>query len=204
MTQPQPEIGLPPDTPVLTPAGDVMAGALRPGDIVIAVSGTGAPFQPVAELRRGFVPAALVRLRAGALAEGTPRQDLLLPPGHALLLDGLLVEVGALLGGPGVTLEQSAGLREVVHIVLGAQDAILAAGAAVETTRATPADPPLRERSVPDAGLRALLALRAEAMGWAAAPDALEPAPPPGSLAEELAATALAPALPPAPPLPRR
>lgn len=204
MIHPQPEIGLPPDTPVLTPSGEVMAGALRPGDIVIAVSGAGAPFQPVAEIRRGFVPAALVRLRAGGLAEGTPQRDLLLPPGQALLLDGLLVEAGALLGGPGATLEQSAGLQEVVRVVLAGHDAILAAGAAVETALATPADTPMRARSEPDAALRALLALRAEAMGWVSVPPEPEPAPPPGSLAEELAASALAPAMPPAPPLPRR
>lgn len=198
MSQPLPENGLPPGTPVLTPTGEVPVEALRPGDLVIAVSGAGAPFQAVAELRRAVLPAAVVRLREGALADGTPQRDLLLPPAQALLIDGRLVEAGALLCGPGAVLEQAVGVQEVIRVVLAGHDAILAAGAALETARAAPEDPPLHDRAQPDAALRALLALRGEAMGWLPPAEAEDP-PPGGSLEEVLAASALAPALPPDP-----
>lgn len=194
-TVPVAERGLPAGTPVLTPTGERPVETLAPGSLVIAVSGEGAPFQRVLELRRAVVPAALVRLRAGALADGAPREDLLLPTGHALFIDDMFVQAGALLGSPGVRLEQKAGLCEVFSLVLARHDAVLAAGAPVET--APGADTPMPcERAEP--WLRARLAWRAEAMGWAE--PLPEEVPAPGlDLAEELASSALGPALPPSP-----
>lgn len=191
-----PERGLPIGTPVLTPSGEVAVERLAPGDLVIAVSGQAAPFQRVVEIRRLSLPAALVRLRAGAIAEGTPREDLRLPPGHGLLLDGTLVEAGALLGGPGTLFEQAGGMQDVLGIVLGTHDAVLAAGMPVETVPPAFADqPPFAPRAGADAALRALLAWRAEVMGWAealpATPDIALPDP-----EEDLVSSALGPALP--------
>ncbi len=195
---PVPEHGLPAGTPVLTPSGEQPVEALALGGLVIAVSGQGAPFQRILEIRRAVVPAALVRLRAGALAEGAPREDLLLPTGQALLVDGVLVQAGALLGGPGAVLEQQAGLCEVFSIVLAGHDAVLAAGTPVETAPPGLDVPAFAPRTGAEAWLRARLAWRAEAMGWAEAlPD--DAAAPGLDLAEELASSALAPALPPSP-----
>lgn len=198
MTHPPHEIGLPIGTPVLTPGGEVPVEALSPGALVIAVSGVAAPFRPLEALRRTTVPGALVRIRAGALAEGCPRHDLLLPPGHALLLDGRLVAAGALLGGPGARLEQTVGLQDTIALVLGSHDAVLAAGVAVETALPDAAAPPCAPRGGMDAPLRALLGWRAEAMGW------LPPVPEPeelpcASLRDELLTFAFPRALP-APP----
>lgn len=194
MIHPTREQGLPPGTVVLTPSGAMPVERLAPGDLVVAVSGVGAPFQPVIALHRRILPAALVRLRAGALGEDVPREDLLLPPGHGVLVDGALVAAGALLGGPGAVLEQSAGMQDVLGLVLPIHDAVLVAGVAVETALPSAEARPCAPWTEPDAALRAWLAWRAEAMGWLPPLVAGEEDPAPTDLPEELAASPLAPA----------
>jgi hypothetical protein len=188
-----PPTGLPTGTLVLTPAGAVPVEALRPGALVLAVSGAGAPFQPVAETRRVTLPPPFVRLRAGAIADGAPQDDLLLPPGHAVLVDGVLVAARDLVDGHGILAEEGAPI-DAVQIVLGGHDAVLADGLAVETAHPEPGLTDCAPRATPDATLRAMLAWRAEAMGWRP-PATLAPTPPvPGSLRERLAASPGTPA----------
>uniref|UniRef100_UPI0018DF9728 Hint domain-containing protein n=1 Tax=Roseomonas rosulenta TaxID=2748667 RepID=UPI0018DF9728 len=160
--------GLPADTPVLTPRGPVVAGMLAPGAVVLAVSGVAAPFRPLVALERVSLATPLVRIRANALADGAPQDDLLLPPAQALLIDGALVAAGELVDGQGILAEPAMAAVDLVRLVLEAHDAVLAAGAAVETASPDPAEAPCAPRRAPDATLRALLAWRAEAMGWAA------------------------------------
>jgi hypothetical protein len=187
-----PPTGLPTGTLVLTPAGAVPVEALRPGALVLAVGG-GAPFQAVAETRRVTLAPPFVRLRAGAIADGAPQEDLLLPPGHALLVDGVLVAARDLVDGHGILAEQGAAI-DAVQIVLAGHDAVLADGLAVETARPVPDMPDCAPRAAPDATLRAMLAWRAEAMGWrpAVLPELMPPLP--GSLRERLAASPGTPA----------
>ncbi len=202
-TDPQ-GIGLPHGTPILTPRGPVPVEALQPGMMVLAVSGAAAPFQPVVAVEHGRHEGAMIRIRAGALADGAPADDLLLPPGQALLIDGALVALAELVDGHGIVLEPEGGPRPIVRIALEAHDAVLAAGAAVETASADPAAPPCAPRAAPDATLRALLAWRAETMGWATPAAAPETQPEVGTLRARLSATALAPAAPLAPIKPPR
>lgn len=183
--------GLVAGTPILTPNGPVAAEALRPGMLVIAVSGAAAPFRPVAAVRRGLLPRPAIRIRADALDDGTPQEDLLLPPGQALLLDGALIAAADLVDGHGILAEPDGPPLPLVEIVLDGHDAILAAGAAVETSPAGPDSPACAPRRAPDAPLRAALAWRAERMGWAAACDPSPPAEP-GSLDERLTSSAFA------------
>jgi len=192
-----PLLGLPIGTPVLTPTGEVPVEALAPGALVLAVGG-GAPFQPVIEARRVMLPGPFVRLRAGALADGAPQDDLVLPPDHAVLLDGLLVAARDLVDGFGIVAEEGAA-RAAVQVVLAGHDAVLAAGAAVETAPPEPGAPACAPRAAPDATLRAMLAWRAEVMGWR--PSATPQAGPPavvGSRRDRLAASPLTPAADPA------
>lgn len=195
MTPAQPVTGLPSGTLVLTPAGERPVESLQPGDLVIAVSGVAAPFQAVTGIRRGLSEGPLVRIRAGALAEGAPQLDLVLPAAHALLVDGMLVAAGALLDGWGVTAEPAAE-TELVEVVLAAHDALLAAGTAVETGRPDPGAAPCCPRGEPDGTLRALLDWRAELMGWAPAGTIPEPAPVVGTLRARLSASPFLPLQP--------
>jgi hypothetical protein len=174
------------------------------GDLVLAVSGSAAPFQPVSAIASGSAATSLVRIRAGALADGTPQEDLLLPPAHALLFEGVLVAAGELADGHGIVAEPARGEVTLVQVVLAGHDAVLACGAAVETALPHPDAPGCAPRRAPDATLRALLAWRAETMGWAA-PASVEPPPPGiGSFRSRLEASALGTPDSPPPPLPPR
>lgn len=199
MTSNAPDCGLPIGTPVLTPTGQVAVEDLAPGAMVLAISGSSAPFQAVAAVRRLRRTGPMVRLRAEALDDGTPQQDLLLPPGHALLLDGALVAAGDLVDGHGILAEPAGQACELVEVMLAGHDAVLAAGAAVETLRPHPDAPDCAPRRAPDAALRAMLSWRAERMGWASPQPAAEPGPDIGSLRDRLAASPLAAAFPPVP-----
>lgn len=194
-------IGLPAGTPVLTSRGPVAVEHLQPGMLVLAVSGVAAPFQPVVAVGQHGFAGPLVRIRAGALADGAPYDDLLLPAGHGLLIDGALIPAGALVDRHGVVLEERpAAPVALVSVVLEAHDAVLAAGAAVETALPDPAAQPCAPRAAPDATLRALLDWRAEAMGWTSPAAPAMPAPELGSLRDRLAASPLVPAAAPVKP----
>jgi hypothetical protein len=188
-----PPTGLPTGTLVLTPSGAMPVEALRPGALVLAVGGAAAPFQRVVETRRVTLAPPFVRLRAGAIADGAPQDDLLLAPGHAVLVDGVLVAARDLVDGHGILPEEGAAI-DAMQIVLAGHDAVLADGLAVETARPEPDMPDCAPRAAPDATLRAMLAWRAEAMGWrpAATPEPMPPVP--GSLRERLAASTGSPA----------
>lgn len=203
MTDASPPRGLPLGTPVLTPLGPAAVETLAPGAVVLAVSGEAAPFQTVLGLRRARAEGPVVRIRAGALADGTPHEDLLLPPAHALLLDDALVAAGDLVDGHAILREAPDGPLDLAELVLATHDAVLALGAAVETALPAEDAPPCLPRRAADGPLRALLSWRAELLGWAppaaigAGPDTVAPA----TLRQRLAASPLAPVTPPVPPL---
>jgi hypothetical protein len=190
-----PEFGLPIGTLVLTPGGHIPVEQLAPGAMVLAISGSAAPFQPVMAVRRPAWTGPMVRVLAEALDDGTPQQDLLLTPGHALLLDGALVAASALVDGHGIRLEPACGPVELVQVTLAGHEVILAAGAAVEAARPHPDAPDCAPRRQPDAALRAMLSWRAERLGWRA-PTAIGPEPELGTLGDRLAASPLSAALP--------
>ena len=128
-----------PGTLILTEAGEVPVERLHVGDQVVTVSGALEPIRWIG--RRSYHPRTLagrthllpIRIKAGALADGTPRRDLLVSPLHAMLIDGVLVPAHALLNGTTVVREQ--GMQEVsyVHIELAQHDVVWAEGAASET-----------------------------------------------------------------------
>lgn len=195
------DCGLPAGTPVLTPNGRLPVESLTPGMLVLAVSGGAAPFQPVVALRHIPHAGGMIRVRAWALDDLTPQEDLLLPPGHALLIDGVLVPVGSLVDGFGILAEPETTPIVLYAPVLARHDAILAAGLAVESALPAPDAPFCAPREAAGGALCAALAWRAETLGWAPATESATSAVDlglsmPVSLRDRLASHPLTPASP--------
>ncbi|OWV52719.1 hypothetical protein CDZ98_24550 [Mameliella alba] len=114
---------------------------LRIGDMILTADGRAVPVKWIGRqtLHKRFTPAerfAPVRVRAGALGQGVPHSDLVLTADHALILDGLAVNAGALVNGTTITRDPLASLPERVtyyHVETEGHEVILANGAAAET-----------------------------------------------------------------------
>jgi hypothetical protein len=128
-----------PGTRIATPAGERAIETLAPGDLVLTQDGAAQAIrwvgrQTVSTRFADPLRVLPIRIRAGALGDGLPRRDLLVSPAHALLLDGVLVEAGALVNGSTITRE--AAVPEVFtwwNLELPEHTLILAEGAAAET-----------------------------------------------------------------------
>ncbi|MDW8314356.1 MAG: Hint domain-containing protein [Rhodovarius sp.] len=128
-----------PGTLIATPQGEVPVDSLRPGDLVLTADGPAMPVRWVGRqtiARRFSDPLRVlpVRISAGALGHGLPRRDLLLSPGHALCIDGVLVNAIALVNG--TTIRQDDSVPYVFpyyHIELDRHALILAEGTPAES-----------------------------------------------------------------------
>ncbi len=128
-------------TMIATPAGERSVEALQIGEMVTAADGRAVPVTFVGRqsVHKIFTPAEKfvpVRVRAGALGGGLPHSDLVLTADHALILDGLAVNAGALVNGTSIAWEPISALPDCVtyyHVETEAHDVILANGAAAET-----------------------------------------------------------------------
>ncbi len=126
-------------TLISTPHGLRLVETLQPGDLVLTAAGAAEPVRWMgvrkmaarfADKLRGYP----VRISAGALSQGIPTRDLLLSPEHAVLIDGVLINAGALVNGASIT-------RETVmpefftyyHVELSSHALVLAEGVASET-----------------------------------------------------------------------
>jgi lysophospholipase L1-like esterase len=152
-----------PGTRIATPSGEVAVEHLRPGDPVLTASGRVRPVrwlgvQTVVTRSADPLRAWPIRIRAGALGENLPVRDLLLSPGHALLLDGVLVQASALVNGS--TIARTIRVPEELryhHVELDCHDLLLAEGTPAESfwgpAESTPfdneADRPPPEAPVP-------------------------------------------------------
>jgi autotransporter passenger strand-loop-strand repeat protein len=128
-----------PGTRIATPTGEVAVEDLRPGDPVLTASGHARPVrwlgkQTVATRFADPLTAWPIRIRAGALGANRPSRDLLLSPGHALLLGGVLVQAGALVNGS--TIARAVRVPERLryfHVELDSHDLLLAEGVPAES-----------------------------------------------------------------------
>ena len=128
-------------TRIATPGGPVTVERLGPGDLVLSADGRAVPvrFNLRQRLLTRFGPPERlmpVRLRAGALGGGLPVRDLLLTADHALMIEGLLINAGALVNGTTIDRVRLAELGDsftVYHIETDAHDIILAEGTPTET-----------------------------------------------------------------------
>jgi autotransporter passenger strand-loop-strand repeat protein len=126
-------------TGIATLFGETLVEDLQPGDIVVLADGGVAAVRwlGVQTISRRFADPARVlpvRIAAGALGEGLPARDLLVSPAHALLLDGVLVQAGALVGLPGIgRAHEMAETFRYYHVELDAHALLLAEGVAAES-----------------------------------------------------------------------
>ena len=93
-----------PGTLVATPDGERAIETLAIGDLVLTNEGRAMPVrwvgrQTVSTRFADPLRVLPIRVAAGALAENLPVRDLLVSPDHALLVDGILVQAGALVNG---------------------------------------------------------------------------------------------------------
>jgi len=128
-------------TLIATPAGGRPVEALAVGDLVLTADGRTVPVRWVGwrTVVTAFGPKleqAPVEIAADSFGPGLPARPLRLTPDHALLLDGLLVQAGALVDGRSVRRLTARELGErytVFHVETEHHDLVLAEGVPAET-----------------------------------------------------------------------
>jgi hypothetical protein len=126
-------------TRIASPGGDRAVEHLRAGDLVLTRSGAARPVRWIGcrrlDLGRHAAPetAQPIRVRAGAIAGGTPCRDLLLSPDHAILLDGVLIPVRLLVNRASIVPETGCWSVTYYHVELDSHDILLAENLAVES-----------------------------------------------------------------------
>jgi len=126
-------------TLILTERGEVPVEKLVAGDKVVTTAGAILPItwigrRKVAAKFSDPVNAWPVRVAAHALAKNIPSRDLRLSPDHAVLLDGILVQAGALVNGTSITRETAVPkFFTYYHIELDNHELILANNVPSET-----------------------------------------------------------------------
>src|SRR5262249_42987873 len=126
-------------TLIRTPRSEVKVEDLAIGDLVMTISGEGKPIKWIG--RRSYAgeflagnPAVLpIVVRAGALAPEIPVRDLWLSPGHALLIDGVMVASEHLINGLTILQAKAVDQVEYFHLEFEAHEVILAEAAAAES-----------------------------------------------------------------------
>lgn len=124
-------------TMVATPDGERPVESLAPGDLVLTADGRAVPvrFVGVQHVSPVFArDGAPVRIAAGALGGGLPKRDLLISRGHALFLEGALVNAGALVNGTTIRQEPAQpGVVSYYSIETERHELLLAEGVPVES-----------------------------------------------------------------------
>ncbi len=123
-------------TRILTTRGEVAVESIRPGDILITLSGK-APVVWAGHRSLNFsrdpVNFKPVRIEAGAFGRGLPTRDLLLSPDHSVFHEGLLIPVHLLVNGATITVEAACKRVTYWHLELERHDVIIAEGMLAES-----------------------------------------------------------------------
>lgn len=128
-------------TMILTGEGERPVESLRAGDMVVTLMG-GAGLAPVLWLGRRTVDlethprgaaVAPILILPGALGAGVPHRPLRVSPGHAMLVDGVLVPAGLLVDGRTILRAPPRGRVTYFHVELARHDVLLAEGAPAES-----------------------------------------------------------------------
>lgn len=125
-------------TRIATPRGELAIEHLAPGDWVTTLHGGARQIAWIG--RRHYAGAFIarheqvwpVRVKAGALGPGQPARDLRLSPGHALFVEGALIQAADLVNGVSI-LREGAGDVTYIHLELATHEILAAEGAWVES-----------------------------------------------------------------------
>jgi hypothetical protein len=125
-------------TRVSTPSGHSKVEDLQAGDLVLTSDGRSVAVRWIG--RQTAVKlfadelALPIRIKAGAIAENVPTQDLLVSYDHALFVDGILVHAGALINGTSIVRETNVPCTFVYyHVEVDDHSLILAENTPAET-----------------------------------------------------------------------
>ena len=126
-------------TMIRTPDGEVAVDSLKIGDLVTTGDGDA---KPLIWLGRTTISTVFsdpmrvwpIRIKAGALGANVPSRDLMLSPDHAVLMEGILIQAGALVNGNSIVRETKVPRQFVYyHVELDDHALILAENALAET-----------------------------------------------------------------------
>ena len=127
------------NTLIATPEGEVAIANLTAGDIVLLSDGGTAAIRWIG--RKAVSPRFMdplkvlpIRIEAGALEDTMPVRDLLVSPCHALLVDGVLIQAGALVNGQSIRRETAMSESfTYYHLELATHSLVIAEGVPAET-----------------------------------------------------------------------
>jgi hypothetical protein len=127
-----------PGTAIATPTGAVAVETLSIGDLVLTSDGRAAPVRWIGRQTVSTLFAdetrLPVRITAGALGDNLPVRDLLVSNDHALLVEGVLVQAGALINGSTIVRERNVPpVFTYYHVELDDHSLILAENVPAET-----------------------------------------------------------------------
>ena len=128
-------------TRIATPDGARPIETLRPGDRVLTAEGAATPVlwvwrQEITNIFGLGEARAPIRVAAHALAPGCPARDLIVTADHALLIDGFLINAGALVNGTTITAEPLARMParfSYWHVETGEHTVLLAENCPAES-----------------------------------------------------------------------
>jgi hypothetical protein len=128
-----------PGTMIRTPDGEVPVENLKPDDLVCTTDGRTVRAnwigqQTVSTIFSDKMRVLPIRIKAGALADNVPSRDLLVSPDHALLVEGALIQAGALVNGTSIVREQNVPtIFTYYHVEVDDHSLILAENTPAET-----------------------------------------------------------------------
>jgi Hint domain len=124
---------------IATPAGEVAVEDLHDGDMVLTANGSA---HPIVWLGKSHISTRFadplrflpIRITASALGDGLPVRDLLVSPCHAIYLDGILVQAGALVNDTTILRETAVPENFIYyHVELAHHALLIADGALTES-----------------------------------------------------------------------